>query len=91
MESPAQTNMSPKGGPSEKAGKGAPGRDEGVSVSAMIGTVSTRATLDAANSSVRFEASRAKMADLARFLMSFGVSDGRGERSPNRPGRERTP
>jgi uncharacterized protein (TIGR03435 family) len=57
--------------PPEKA------RQAGASASATMGTVAVRTTLDSANSSVRFEASRARMADLAGFLVRFGVSGGR--------------
>lgn len=48
-----------------------------VSVSATMGSVTTRATLDAANSSIRFEAKKARMADLANFLQRFGVGNDR--------------
>jgi uncharacterized protein (TIGR03435 family) len=79
-ESPPQ--QPPKTG---DTGSERPGADNGAaakkrsapSTSGTIGTVGVRTTLDSANSSVRFEANRVTMTDLARFLMNLGFSDGR--------------
>lgn len=47
------------------------------SVSATMGSVTARVTVDVANSIAHFDARKAKMADLANFLQRFGVSNDR--------------
>jgi uncharacterized protein (TIGR03435 family) len=57
------------------------GRDKtaktGSSTSVTMGPVGVHVSVNPGNSSVRFEASRATMTDLIRFLFNFDVSNGR--------------